>query len=462
MDENDLKRYTVILGEGSGVLFQPLDETKTYILSAKHVFYDDKKHDHGPNTKVLKTNISYYLSDNQNEPHKVEILNDENYFEHKNADAAILVLGEKLDGFDQIFADENCVFFNECLLCGYPTKIDDNKNDRYSNHQIHRKVSTTNNGYFRLETNFGNLNHDDIVGFSGGGILRLSNNKINIIGIQSSTITDYANGKIDILPISRFIEIVEENNLSEMMPLYLSNFSSLKDKIFDFNGGSGEQDIAIVKSVLKHKALEVINSEITPNFIKNHFKGKLLLNEKDLSILNDELVYITWLEFLTFLNIIKSKICTIDELIETQSVLRLIFNINKSEWLGENFITDCLSYDYENLAEEGTVFIKTNNSPSKIKDYSIRRGAILPNISVIKEKYNQGISIYNGEGSDIFNAESESKEFIFDKYNFVHFEYLKYIMIVENSDEYKAYTRLNENELLIKLKEEYGKAFGIQ
>ena len=460
MDENDLKRYTVILGNGSGVLFRPMNETKTYILSAKHVFYKNEPNDTGSDTKELVTTIKYSMSDNQNNSTDVLITKGTNYFEHDDVDAAILVLEENL-GFNQIFIEEACMAFNECFLCGYPGKINDNRNDRYTNHLINRKIVTTDNGYLRLETNFGNLNHEDIIGFSGGGILRLNNGVINIIGIQSSTITDYANGQIDIVPINRFVEIVEENNLSEMIPCYLSNFSFLKGKIFNFHAGSGEQDIAIVKLILKRKALEVIKSEITPSFIKNHFKDKLLLDKNDLSTLRDELVYITWLEFLTFLNVIKSKNCSTNELIESQSIIRLLFNINDKEWLGDNFITDCLSYDYENLSEEGTIFIKTRNNPSKIKDYSIKRGAIVPSISAIKNKYLEGVPIYNGEGSDIFNAESESKEFIFDKYNFVHFEYLKYIMLVENSDEYQPFNRSNEAELLIKLREEYGKVFGI-
>jgi hypothetical protein len=463
MNENDIKRYTVILDKGSGVLFQPLDETKTYILSAKHVFYEKDSNDSDTDKFVLMPSIDYSFSDKQNEPISVEIKKGKNYFEHtdENVDAAILILNEAL-AFNKIFVDENCLAFNECLLSGYPGKIEYNKNDRYSNHQITRKIDTTNNGYFRLETNFGNLNHEDIKGFSGGGILRISNGIINIVGIQSSTITDYANGQIDVVPINKFTEIVEKNSLPEMIPIYLSNFSFLKDKIFDFSAGSGEKDIAIVKSVLKRKALEVINSEITPTFIKNHFKEMLLLNKNDLSTLNDEQIYITWLEFLTFLNVIKSKICTKDELIETQSILRLIFNINETEWLGDNFVTDCLSYNYENLIEDGTVFIKTKNNPSKIKDYSIEKGAIIPSISAIKEKYINGDSVYNGQGSNIFNAESESKEFIFDKFNFVHYEYLKYIMLVENSDDYRGFNRLNESELIIKLQEEYGKIFGIQ
>jgi hypothetical protein len=464
MDENDLKKYTVILGGGSGVLFQPLDETKTYVLSAKHVFYNIIKNDNGPDTKKIKGNISLSLSTTQDEKEEIEIIKGTNYFDHSNVniDAAILVLDKHL-GFNQIFVDEDCIAFNECLLCGYPSKIDDNKNDRYSNHQINRKINTTNNGYFRLETNFGNLNHKDITGFSGGGILRLSIGMINIIGIQSSTTTDYANGQIDVVPISKFLEIVEENKdkLSEMIPPYLSSFEFLKSKIFDFNAGSDEEDITLTKSLLKRKAIEVIKSDITPSFIKNHFKDKLLINENDLSNLKDELIYITWLEFLTFLNIVKTKTCTSDELIEVQSIIRLLCKMEETEWLGDNFIKDCLSFNYDNLGDNGTVFIKTKSKPSKIKDYSIPKGGMISSIASIKNSYLKGVPVYDGAGADIFNAESETKEFIFDKYNFIHFEYLKYVMLVENSGDYRHFTRLTENELLIKLKDEYGKVFGI-
>ncbi|OOV29144.1 hypothetical protein BXU11_04260 [Flavobacterium sp. LM5] len=463
MEENDLKRYTVILGSGSGILFQPLDESKTYVLSAKHVFYD--KDNTGHETKyTLKHKINLCFFNTQNELKEIEITNGVNYFEHSDADndSAILILNENL-GYNQIFVDEDCIAFNECLLCGYPSKIDDNKNDRYSNHQINRKIDTTNNGYFRLETNFGNLNHEDIIGFSGGGILRLSNGMIHIVGIQSSTTTDYANGQIDVVPISKFLEIVEENKdkLSEMIPQYLSSFEFLKSKVFDFSAGSDEEDIILTKSLLKRKAIEVINSDITPSFIKNHFKDKLLINENDLSNLKDELIYITWLEFLTFLNIVKTKTCTTDELIEVQSIIRLLCKMDETEWLGDNFIKDCLSFNYDDLGDNGTVFIKTKSKPSKIKDYSIPKGAMISSIASIKNSYLKGVPVYDGAGADIFNAESETKEFIFDKYNFIHFEYLKYVMLVENSGDYRHFTRLTENELLIKLKEEYGKVFGI-
>lgn len=458
MNENDLKKYTVILGTGSGILLQPLDETKTYILSAKHVFYEDVKKNDAPDTEKLKDKINYSLSSKQDTLIEIEIKRKKNYFEHDSADAAILVLEENL-GFNQIFTHEIVTGFNGFNLTGYPNskrKAD----DKYDKQIISDLISYSNN-FISLRLVVNHLDHEQITGFSGGGIIKINGNILLLAGIQSKTPTGDCNGEIQITPIKRFREIVEENNLSEIIPPYISNFSFLKDKVFVFNAGSGEQDIAIVKYVLKRKTLEVISSEITPSFIKDHFKDKLLLNKDDMSSLRDELIYITWLEFLTFFNIIKSKICSKNELIEAQSILRLIFNINETEWMGESFVKECLQYNYENLSDNGTVFIKTKNNPSKIKDYSLYKGDILPSISVIKEKYIKGIPLYNGEGSDIFNAESESKEFIFDKYNFVHFEYLKYIMLVENSEKYQAFNRLNENELLIKLKEEYGKIFGI-
>ncbi|SHL61682.1 ABC-three component system protein [Myroides odoratimimus] len=459
MDENDLKRYTVILGGGSGILFQPLDETITYILTAKHVLYKDVKDGRGQKTgEELVDKINFSYSNDQNNPIVFKVKKDENYFEHDVADAAILVLKENL-GFNQIFIDERKSNFKEFSLTGYP-EIKRQAEDKYDKHLI-SELTNSDDEKIILRLNVNHLDNDHITGFSGGGIIKINDDSLLLAGIQSKTPIGPCNGQINVVPINMFIEIVEENDLSEMIPCYLSNFSFLKDKIFNFHAGSGEQDIAIVKLILKRKALEVIKSEITPSFIKNHFKDKLLLDKNDLSTLRDELVYITWLEFLTFLNVIKSKSYTTNELIESQTIIRLIFNINDKEWLGDNFITDCLSYDYENLSEEGTIFIKTRNNPSKIKDYSIKRGAIVPNISAMKNKYLEGIPIYNGEGSDIFNAESESKEFIFDKYNFVHFEYLKYIMLVENSDEYQPFNRLNEVELLIKLREEYGKVFGI-
>lgn len=460
MDENDLKRYTVILGDGSGVLFQPLDETKTYILSTKHVFYKKTPNDRGADKEILLSSIDYYFSDRQDVSITFEIKKGENYFEHsdENVDAAILILNENL-GFNQIFVDENCIAYDECFLCGYPTKIDKNKNDKYSNHQINRKINTTNNGYFRLETNFGNVNHEDILGFSGGGILRLNSTSINIIGIQSSTVTDYANGHIDIVPINMFIQIVDANNLSEMIPSFLINFEFLKDKAFDISAGILDDNISFTRKFLKDKTLEVIDSDITPMFIKNLFKNRLLINENSGLKLNDELIYITWLEFLTLINIAKETSCNQNDLESIFSTTRLLYKNTNDDWQSNDFIGDCLSANYLGLVENATIFIKTKSNPiaGNIAYYKLNKGNILPRIDAFRQSYENGTLTVDNIGSAI----SDVNEFVFDKYNFIHFEYLKKYMLVENSDKFKMFKKSNDGELLIKLKEEYGKIFGI-
>lgn len=139
MNENDLKRYTVILDDSSGVLFQPLDETKTYILSAKHVFYKDVKHHNGPDTKKLKDRINYRLSTDQKTTIEIEIKKGVNYYEHDDADAAILVLDKNL-GFDQIFIDERTTGFDGFNLTGYPVSKR-TADDKYDKHKISDLIS---------------------------------------------------------------------------------------------------------------------------------------------------------------------------------------------------------------------------------------------------------------------------------------------------------------------------------
>lgn len=458
MDESDLKKYTVILGGGSGVLFQPLDETKTYILSAKHIFYNEAENDRGQKINILTEKISFCFSDAQNDKKEIEVKKGGNYYEHDHTDAAILVLNENL-GFDQIFIDENCTAFSECLLCGYPSKIFGNTNDRYSNHRISRKIDTTNNGYFRLETNFGNLNHEDIIGFSGGGILRVCNGVINIIGIQSSTITDNANGQIDVVPISGYIEIIAKNGLSEMVPSFLKSFKFLKDKAFDISAGILDSNISYTRKFLKNKTLAVIDSDITPIFIKNLFKERLLINENESLRLNDELIYLTWLEFLTLMNIAKEVACSQNDLEGIFSMSRLLYKNTNDDWQNDSFLEDCLSSNYLGLIENGTVFIKTKSNPiaGNIAYYKLEKGSLVPRIDAFRKSYDNGTLLVV---DDVARPVNDTKDFVFDKFNFVHFEYLKKYMLIENSEEFKTYKKSNEHELLIKLKEEYGKVFG--
>lgn len=456
MGSERFKINSVIIDGGSGVLYQPRDITDyTYILSAKHNFYDKDK--------AIKKSVKISFYNDQDNEISVNIISQKNYFEHsdKLVDAVILKI-DYIKNVEEIFIDEDCNAFNECHLCGYPGNLRGNKNDKYTFYNITHKIDTTHiGGYYRLQSDFGTLSHEDFLGFSGGGVFRINNGRIYLIGIQSSTPSQYANGQIDVVPLNKFKGILINESYIDFIPSFLISFDLLKEKVFDFDAGPDDDDVLYTRSFLKQKAIEAINSEVTPMFIKEYFKERLLINDKDITKLDDELIYITWLEFLTLINIVKSKTCNIEDVKEVFKFVRLLYKRTKTRWLASDFIKDCLSSNYEGLKEEGTVFIKTTTEPIKPEHYTVMKGSIVSSISAIKADYLKGKPLYNEAGVNIFNAISEKNEFIFDKFNFIHFEYLKHIMLVLNSDEYKDFNKRNQGQLLIKLKEEYGKIFGI-
>ena len=144
MTENDIKKHSVILGEGSGVLFQPADSDKTYVLSARHVFYDEIEDERGGKKSEVKKEITLRFSDLQNEEKIIEIKNGENYFEHSESsiDASILLLPD-IEGYNQIFIDNDLspIGYN---MAGFPQSRRAS-DDKYNKYKISDIVSSDEN-----------------------------------------------------------------------------------------------------------------------------------------------------------------------------------------------------------------------------------------------------------------------------------------------------------------------------
>ena len=54
LNKNDLKKYSVVVEDGSGCLFQSMTDEYTYILTAKHIFF--KKVEDGRPEKIQLSN----------------------------------------------------------------------------------------------------------------------------------------------------------------------------------------------------------------------------------------------------------------------------------------------------------------------------------------------------------------------------------------------------------------------
>jgi len=354
MDENDLKRYTVILGGGSGVLFQPLDENKTYILTAKHVLYKDIKNERGQKTgEELIAKVKFSYSNDQSNPIEFEIKKDENYFEHDNADAAILVLEKNL-GFNQIFIDEKTTGFEGFNLTGYPNskRTADDKYDK----QIIRDVNSYNDSLIALRLVVSHLGHEQITGFSGGGIIKINGDSLLIAGIQSKTPIGDCNGEIQAVPIKRFEEIVDGNNLSKLLPSYLSNIELLINSIISYN-----ETLPALRPKLQvaiRKQFEQVKCELNSIYSNNYIKK----STSSITGIKSRRFWTSFLEYALIISLLEVNGFDEDVLAKMSKTKKFIFSDSSKDIY--DLYGEVLLFASENISDNCQVLLATNQTPN--------------------------------------------------------------------------------------------------
>jgi hypothetical protein len=355
MDENDLKRYTVILGGGSGVLFQPLDETKTYILSAKHNFYNETENGRGQKNKILTGKISLYFSDAQNNENEVEVKKEDNYFEHsdESVDAAILILNENL-GFNQIFIDEKITGFNGFCLTGYPNNKR-NADDKYDK-QVIKDLNSYNDNLIVLRLAVDHLTHEQITGFSGGGVIKTNGDSLLLAGIQSKTPTGNCNGEIQVIPIKRFEEIVDHNNLSKLLPSYLSNIELLINSIISYN-----ETLPALKPKLQiavKKQFEQINCELNSIYSSNYIKK----SATSISSIKSKRFWTSFLEYALIISLLEVDGFDEDVLAKVNTTKKFIFSDSSKDIY--DLYSEVLLFASENISDNCQILLATNQTPN--------------------------------------------------------------------------------------------------
>lgn len=426
MDENDLKRYTVILGTGSGVMFQPLDETKTYILSAKHVFYEDVKHDDGPDTKKLKANISFFFSNSQKEPNEIEILNGQNYFEHpsENVDAAILILKENL-GFDQIFVDERITGFNGFNLTGFPN-IKRKADDKYDKYTISDLISS-NSDLILLRLTVDHLDHQQITGFSGGGIIKANGDSLVLAGIQSKTPIGDCNGEIEIVPIERFEEIVDNNNLSKLLPNYFSKIDLLFNTIIEFN-----QSNPLV--INKFKAAFKIQSKQIKCELKDFYKNSIISKSSILnSSIKSKAFWISFIEYALIISLLEDQ--EFNEELFSKISKRLKFIFSDSTENIYNIYRDVAYFASENIDEQCQILLATIGSATTERTRRMPLEKVPKSIFDVDDK----------ESIDRIITRKKIKEII-------HIKAIEYDCLNTNEDNFNGFKDDQFDEILTEIK----------
>ena len=450
MTAEQLKTYIVSLNGGSGCLFQPMTGTNqyTYILTAKHLF-EGKTLDEDGNELAYETAEGYvtpitrlaYQDGNWSEVvFNFVFRRGESYFPSADADAAILKIDFIL-GFSDIFQSNITLNTSGYGLNGYPEILSNgNIGEKSTEHAISRFIGAGAHNH-RAQLVSTTFAHTQIQGMSGGGILKIIDHGISIIGIQSKvTHQTLAGGQIDFIPIHYFNQIVtdaaNQDKLAVLYPPYLNSFEFLKDDAFMLEVDLiHEEHIAGARITLRNKAEQIVTSDITPKGIKELFEARLLMIEDETGCFSHKQIWIAWLEFLTILNIVKYD--------PIQKVmLSDIFDNYRLKYIDGHGWTDVRKdfgrSDYVGLKPDSTIFVSSQAPPKSA--FILRKGTL---IDIAKPYDKRGFK--TDDGIDPFTC-----------FNFVHLEHFKEVCIIRKLDEYQGMT---EQELLLKLKSEYRELF---
>jgi hypothetical protein len=441
MTIDDITEYVACVNGGSGVIFQPVDEKYTYILTAKHVF-DDIATD----AYKGKVKVDYFqkASGNIESLPEFDLKEGDNYFPHtgEDIDIAIIKIG-KVNAPNNIILTSNYFVENkDYFLVGYPEKRRDKAG--LDMLRVDNNVNILQAKEFkRVEADIGkNQNWDELKGTSGGGIFKPSGDYLLLAGIQSQVPdSDEALGRIEFTPVKILDEIIESYNgsLEAIFPAYLKCFSFLKDEAFLLAVDMfDEGKIVFTRNYLKNKVSEVIQSGITPIAIKSFFENRLLVNENENQALFERKIWLVWLEFLTILNVIKYKKFGEKELVEIFSCFRLIYSDSAKEWT--YLIRDELLYsDYRGLKPDSNVFVGSKTKP-------------LGTLSIPRDKIRNIVKVY-----DKNRFKTDAGIHPYTHFNFIHVTYLERVCIIEKLEQYAAIE--DEETLLEALKNQYNELF---
>jgi len=437
------REYTVIVNGGSGCFFQPADPEATYILTAKHNI---------ANAGNQITDLTHFQYQNDHwEILTIPFENLEtgvNYFPHPNKDIAIVKI-QRLAGLDFCFRLDDLDFDrNGFSLLGYPkVRRDEYPDDKPKWYRPDEGISILDTlpGLLRGAHVPGNPSYEELVGQSGGGIVKIDGDKLKLAGIINKIPTQSEQlGRIEFTPVHVFNEIIElhKNQLAPLLPSHLSSFEFLRQKAFELNLDRFQREnLGTVLSFLRLKAKEIVDSDLTPAIIKDKLNKGLLVDENDVDNLSDMQVWQAWLELLTVLNIARNEKCSLENLEEDFDLYRLKYLSTTDDWT-EHFHS--IQYaDYKGLKTgEGKVFVKTSGdtSPSGLLD--------LPEHMVV--------DITRDFNFELLKTDSGSHPF--KDFKFYHIDYLKKKCIRDNEGSLKGLSE--QEDILNALRDEYSKLFG--
>ncbi|MCU4158400.1 trypsin-like peptidase domain-containing protein, partial [Carboxylicivirga sp. A043] len=331
-----------IVNSGSGCLFQPASDDYSYVLTAKHVLED--------NNKITRQTLN---DAHDVIPEKLEIIGSPFIHEDTNKDAAIFKV-KRVSDIESLLRDDSLEYNSEkYFLSGHPlSRIDNDYSFRDNKLELTQPKEY---GYIEATLGVPALHHE-VIGQSGGGIIKIEDSCFLLAGIQKKmTTTDDTEslGRIEFAPLSFFDEIINSNpiELSPLYPPYIVSFSNLTKEIF-------ELDNFLAKKDLIHNQLLNIASNLCADFspekILELFGDSLLVHNCNPSLINHKALWVSFLELTTINQLHTDNKLTYDELKDLSKKRRLIL-VDTDKWTKR--LEDIYRSDLSDVEKGGSVIV---------------------------------------------------------------------------------------------------------
>ena len=338
------QQVTVKVNGGSGVLFQPMTEEYSYILTAKHTLYQDEETMHTP------------IEENSIEAIGIEVEFIKKY-EHNELDIAILKI-EKVNIETPLKEFEEVSKSKSYELYGYPGyKRNENVNIEEQIENFEVSLSSTSRNKVTLDNpKFSTI--AEIKGVSGGGVFREVGELIYLVAIEyemnakKNSIATHQ--RIDAISIEAFEKIIDDNR-AELVPLYppyMNDFNLLLDDIFLLNGLMIEKEKVI--TFLKDIAKNDIKCNISPKEIHDLYKDKLFSKEEYINELLNKELWVRYFEFLVLSKLIDNDEICIDNIDKIYTKRKFLF-VKTDDWT--SLVKEIFSYNLKSLNKNGTLCI---------------------------------------------------------------------------------------------------------
>lgn len=353
---DNFRIFSVIVGDGSGCLFQPVSQEYTYVLTARHVVVNAEL-----------TEVHRELIDENGDIQIVTLsIIDEPYY-HPNADVDAAILKVPfIDDLPMHIRINN--LFKEVegfYLCGFPDVRRDNSS-AYRHNSL-TMCNTKGNSYVEAEIDRAVI-HREIVGQSGGGILKLLNECFAVAAIQkrmSAPDDEESQSRVDIVPLTAFDEIIAHNGqeLTFLFPPFMENFSTLVSKTYSLSHYPlrDTPQFSLLQDDL-HTIAHQLCEQFSPKEIKERYSTKYLLDENQ-DYENHYDLWVALLELLTLKQIHSQDNLTLNDLSTINKENKLFFGTVKKNWT--ELIKDIFKADLSEVEAGGNVFVASagNETP---------------------------------------------------------------------------------------------------